>query len=110
MASVVEERAGKTTTVECIEGLRPPDRGQIGVLGLDPGRDHGELRQRMGVRLQDSELPEQVRVGERFGCLVCDCEAGSRQMTGRRIHQKQKPPTTMDRLRKIASSYHCMGQ
>ena len=33
-----------------------------------------------------------------------------RQMTGRRIHQKQKPPSMMDRPRKIASSYHCMGQ
>jgi len=56
--------AGKTTTVECIEGLRTPDRGQIRVLGLDPGRDHGELRQRMGVQLQDSQLPERLRVGE----------------------------------------------
>jgi hypothetical protein len=71
MASVVEVRElvgphGAGT----VEGLRTPDRGQISVLGLDPGRDRGELRQRMGVQLQDSEPPEQVRVGERFGCLV----------------------------------------
>jgi ABC-2 type transport system ATP-binding protein len=50
--------------VECIEGLRTPDRGQIRVLGLDPGRDHGQLRQRMGVQLQDSQLAERLRVGE----------------------------------------------
>jgi ABC-2 type transport system ATP-binding protein len=56
--------AGKTTTVECIEGLRTPDRGRISVLGLDPLRDRGELCQRMGVQLQDSELPERLKVGE----------------------------------------------
>jgi ABC-2 type transport system ATP-binding protein len=56
--------AGKTTTVECIEGLRTPDSGQISVLGLDPRRDRAELTQRLGVQLQDSQLPEQLRVAE----------------------------------------------
>jgi ABC-2 type transport system ATP-binding protein len=56
--------AGKTTTVECIEGLRTPDSGTISVLGLDPIRDRRELRQRIGAQLQDSELPERLRVGE----------------------------------------------
>src|SRR5262249_22604680 len=44
--------AGKTTTVECIEGLRTPDSGTVTVLGLDPQRDHAELRQRVGAQLQ----------------------------------------------------------
>ena len=52
--------AGKTTTVECIEGLRAPDRGQISVLRLDPP----ELTQRLGVQLQESRLPDQLRVAE----------------------------------------------
>jgi ABC-2 type transport system ATP-binding protein len=56
--------AGKTTTVECIEGLRSPDRGTISVLGLDPGRDRAELTQRLGVQLQESQLPERLRVAE----------------------------------------------
>src|SRR6476619_1846184 len=56
--------AGKTTTVECIEGLRAPDGGQISVLGLDPRRDRAELTQRLGVQLQDSQLPDQLRVAE----------------------------------------------
>ncbi|MGH3226977.1 MAG: ABC transporter ATP-binding protein [Streptosporangiaceae bacterium] len=56
--------AGKTTTVECIEGLRRPEAGQISVLGLDPLRDRAELTQRLGVQLQDSQLPERLRVGE----------------------------------------------
>jgi ABC-2 type transport system ATP-binding protein len=56
--------AGKTTTVECIEGLRAPDSGRISVLGLDPRRDRVELTQRLGVQLQDSQLPDQLRVAE----------------------------------------------
>jgi ABC-2 type transport system ATP-binding protein len=56
--------AGKTTTVECVEGLRRPDRGEISVLGLDPRRDRRELAQRLGVQLQDSQLPERLRVAE----------------------------------------------
>jgi len=56
--------AGKTTTVECIEGLREPDRGQISVLGLDPQRDRAALTQRLGVQLQQSRLPDQLRVTE----------------------------------------------
>ena len=56
--------AGKTTTVECIEGLRAPDSGQISVLGLDPRRDRPELTQRLGVQLQDGQLPDQLRVAE----------------------------------------------
>jgi ABC-2 type transport system ATP-binding protein len=56
--------AGKTTTVECIEGLREPDRGQISVLGLDPQRDRAALTQRLGVQLQQSRLPDQLRVAE----------------------------------------------
>jgi ABC-2 type transport system ATP-binding protein len=56
--------AGKTTTVECVEGLREPDRGEISVLGLDPLRDRAELTQRLGVQLQESRLPDQLRVAE----------------------------------------------
>jgi len=56
--------AGKTTTVECVEGLRTPDGGGISVLGLDPRRDRAELTQQLGVQLQDSELPERLRVAE----------------------------------------------
>src|SRR6201991_1934146 len=56
--------AGKTTTVECLVGLRKPDRGSIQVLGRDPLKDHAELTRRVGVQLQDSQLPERLRVGE----------------------------------------------
>jgi ABC-2 type transport system ATP-binding protein len=56
--------AGKTTTVESISGLRTPDRGSVTVLGLDPHRDGAELRQRVGVQLQESTLPEKLKVNE----------------------------------------------
>jgi ABC-2 type transport system ATP-binding protein len=56
--------AGKTTTVECIEGLRKPDRGEINVLGLDPRHHRAELTQHLGVQLQDSNLPDQLKVAE----------------------------------------------
>ncbi|GAA2361849.1 ABC transporter ATP-binding protein [Dactylosporangium salmoneum] len=54
--------AGKTTTVECIEGLRRPDGGEVRVLGLDPADP--AVRQRLGVQLQESQLPDRLRVRE----------------------------------------------
>jgi ABC-2 type transport system ATP-binding protein len=56
--------AGKTTTVECITGLRIADRGSIRVLGRDPRRDGHELHERVGMQLQESALPERIRVAE----------------------------------------------
>jgi len=56
--------AGKTTTVECLEGMRTPDGGSISVLGLDPQRDGAELRHRLGVQLQESALPDRMKVWE----------------------------------------------
>jgi len=56
--------AGKTTTVECVTGLRAADRGEINVLGLDPRRDRHELHERVGVQLQESAVPDLMRVGE----------------------------------------------
>jgi ABC-2 type transport system ATP-binding protein len=56
--------AGKTTTVECVGGLRHPDAGQISVLGLEVAAHPKELRQRVGIQLQASELPDKLQVGE----------------------------------------------
>jgi ABC-2 type transport system ATP-binding protein len=56
--------AGKTTTIECLEGLRRQDSGRISVLGLDPGHQAYELRERIGVQLQESSLPDRLRVRE----------------------------------------------
>ncbi|MEV5710724.1 ABC transporter ATP-binding protein [Actinoallomurus sp. NPDC052274] len=56
--------AGKTTTVECVAGLRAPDRGTVSVLGLDPRRDRVELTRRLGMQLQESRLPDKMKVRE----------------------------------------------
>ncbi|ACU69127.1 ABC transporter related [Catenulispora acidiphila DSM 44928] len=56
--------AGKTTTVECVSGLRTPDAGEVRVLGLDPRRDREDVRQVLGVQLQESQLPGKIHVRE----------------------------------------------
>jgi ABC-2 type transport system ATP-binding protein len=56
--------AGKTTTIECLEGLRKPDKGVVRVLGVDPQRDGRTLRERTGMQLQQSNLPDRMRVWE----------------------------------------------
>jgi ABC-2 type transport system ATP-binding protein len=56
--------AGKTTTVECLQGLRHPDAGNIRVLGFDPQSDKAELRRHIGSQLQESALPDRLRVWE----------------------------------------------
>ena len=56
--------AGKTTTIECLEGLRKPDQGTIRVLGVDPQRESHILRERTGTQLQQSNLPDRMKVWE----------------------------------------------
>lgn len=56
--------AGKTTTIEILQGLREPDGGEVEVLGLTWDRHERELRQRMGTQLQETKLPEKLKVEE----------------------------------------------
>jgi ABC-2 type transport system ATP-binding protein len=56
--------AGKTTTIECLQGLRRADGGQMRVLGLDPLTEAAELRKRTGSQLQESALPQRIKVWE----------------------------------------------
>ncbi|RKX71444.1 ABC transporter ATP-binding protein [candidate division TA06 bacterium] len=56
--------AGKTTTIECIEGLRNFDRGEISVLNLNLIKDRIDLRNRVGMQLQESSLPARLKVWE----------------------------------------------
>ena len=56
--------AGKTTTVESAAGVRRPDSGRVRVLGLDPATDPDEVRQRVGVQLQQAVLPNRMKVKE----------------------------------------------
>jgi ABC-2 type transport system ATP-binding protein len=56
--------AGKTTTVECLQALRQPDSGKIQVIGLNPRTQAQELRRRIGSQLQESALPDRIKVWE----------------------------------------------
>src|ERR1700730_13004080 len=56
--------AGKTTTIEICEGLLAPDSGTVALLGLTWERDAAELRQRLGVQLQETQLSEKLTVEE----------------------------------------------
>jgi ABC-2 type transport system ATP-binding protein len=56
--------SGKTTTVESLQGLRRIDGGEVRVLGLDPTTQAAEVRRRIGSQLQESALPDRVKVWE----------------------------------------------
>jgi len=56
--------AGKTTTVEILEGLLDPTAGEVEVLGMRWATDERALRERLGVSLQETHLPDRLSVGE----------------------------------------------
>jgi ABC-2 type transport system ATP-binding protein len=56
--------AGKTTTIEICEGLISADSGDVEVLGLRWNSDTRELRQRLGIQLQETQLSEKLSVLE----------------------------------------------
>jgi ABC-2 type transport system ATP-binding protein len=56
--------AGKTTTVEILEGYRERDGGDVRVLGVDPWGSDRRHRERIGVVLQQSDLPPSLTVRE----------------------------------------------
>jgi len=60
--------AGKTTTIEICEGLTALDTGEVEVLGLKWEIDAKELRQRLGIQLQETQLAEKLTVLETI-CL-----------------------------------------
>jgi len=56
--------AGKTTTVEILEGILEPSAGDVELLGMTWARDEVRLRERIGVALQETRLPERLSVSE----------------------------------------------
>lgn len=56
--------AGKTSTLESLEGLRPPSGGSLWVAGVDPAREARRLRNVIGVQLQSAGLPESITPDE----------------------------------------------
>lgn len=56
--------AGKTTTVEILEGLRPRTAGAVSVLGFDPASQSRDIKSRIGVCLQATNLPDNIKTHE----------------------------------------------
>src|SRR5580704_6536440 len=56
--------AGKTTTIEICEGLTDPDSGTVELLGLNWSTGAEELRQRIGIQLQETQFPDKLTVEE----------------------------------------------
>ena len=56
--------AGKTTTIEICEGLTTPDAGTVELLGRNWQQDADELRQRIGIQLQETQFPDKLTVEE----------------------------------------------
>ena len=64
MAIIGPNGSGKTSTVECIEGLRKPDHGLIRVFDKDPWKERSEVYKTIGVQLQETQYPSKIRVEE----------------------------------------------
>ncbi|MGW2249395.1 ABC transporter ATP-binding protein [Kitasatospora sp. NPDC001660] len=56
--------AGKTSTMELVEGLAAPSGGTVRVLGHDPYRERAALRPRIGIMLQEGGFPGELTVAE----------------------------------------------
>ncbi|MCX4584300.1 ABC transporter ATP-binding protein [Streptomyces sp. NBC_01481] len=72
--------AGKTSTVELLEGLAAPDGGRVRVLGHDPYRERAAVRPRIGVMLQEGGFPSDLTVAE-TARMWAGCTSGARPTT-----------------------------
>ncbi|MEE9155909.1 MAG: ATP-binding cassette domain-containing protein [Gemmatimonadota bacterium] len=71
--------AGKTTTVEILEGLLTPNAGEVEILGMRWGSHDREIRQRLGVQLQETKLAEKLTVEETLR-LFCSFFSNARDV------------------------------
>ncbi|MEU9705530.1 ABC transporter ATP-binding protein [Streptomyces sp. NPDC047981] len=69
--------AGKTSTVELLEGLAAPSGGTVRVLGHDPYRERAAVRPRIGVMLQEGGFPSDLTVAETVR-MWAGCTTGAR--------------------------------
>ncbi|MFH0243545.1 ABC transporter ATP-binding protein [Streptomyces sp. HK10] len=69
--------AGKTSTVELLEGMAEPGGGRVRVLGHDPYRERARVRSRIGVMLQEGGFPSDLTVAETVR-MWAGCTAGAR--------------------------------
>jgi ABC-2 type transport system ATP-binding protein len=85
--------AGKTSTVEILEGLRPRSGGEVRVLDFDPERQRKQLKDRIGVCLQSTNLPDKLTVLEAlkvFGALYSKTVDGDALLERLQLKEKRK--------------------
>ena len=56
--------AGKSTTIECVLGIKKADIGTVSILEHDPQKDRTHLFQTVGVQFQESSYQAEIKVGE----------------------------------------------
>lgn len=56
--------AGKSTTIECVLGIKKADIGTVSILEHDPQKDRTHLFQKVGVQFQESSYQAEIKVGE----------------------------------------------
>ena len=81
--------AGKTSTMEVLEGLAPAAQGAVRVLGCDPCRERALVRRRMGIMLQEGGFPPDLTVAE-TGRMWAGTLSAPRPVAGNR--RRRSPP------------------
>lgn len=64
LAIIGPNGSGKTSTVECLEGLRKATSGKVELLGCDPCENRKKIYKKVGIQLQTSEYPDRIKVKE----------------------------------------------
>ena len=70
LAVIGPNGSGKTSTVECVEGLRRPTSGSVQVFGVNPLKNRSQVYREMGIQLQEAEYPDKIKVKELCGLFA----------------------------------------
>ncbi|MGA9871395.1 MAG: ABC transporter ATP-binding protein [Rhodococcus sp. (in: high G+C Gram-positive bacteria)] len=65
--------AGKTSTLEIIQGLSRPSKGTVSIMGMDPVRDRRDVRPNLGIMLQKGGLPSDLTALESLEMWAGTC-------------------------------------
>lgn len=69
LAVIGANGSGKTSTIECVEGLRKPDSGLVQVFGQDPWSHRRKVYRKIGIQLQETEYPAKIRSKNCADCM-----------------------------------------
>ncbi len=93
--------SGKTTILECLEGLRKPDGGSVKLMGINPNYNHSNLHNLIGVQLQTPGLPANMRVSEAMNFFCTYHNKSPRYDLLERLGFKEKMDAQYQTLSKV---------